>query len=119
MRNGKVVHRFTEDEPVKETVQASAPMGATEEIVESYAKLIKQARQKMKLPVAVVAERINEKESYLQAIEGGRLTPTMAVAKKLEKELGIKLIEKVEGSAAPVAASSKKFSTPTLGDMVE
>jgi len=118
MRSGKIIHRFHEDEPGKPIAQSQPSAEATEEIVEDYAKIIKGARQKAKLPVAVVAERIREKESYLHAIENGRLAPTLDVAKKLEKELGIKLIEKVEGSAGATVASSAKFSEPTLGDML-
>jgi putative transcription factor len=120
MRSGKIIHRFYEDEPEKEVPQYRTPVQEAEEVVEDYAKRIKEARQKARLPIAVVAERISEKESYLQAIEGGRLTPTLDVAKKLEKELGIKLIEKGEASAAPSASapSKKKFSEPTLGDML-
>lgn len=117
MKTGKVIHRFHEEEPTQ--APESRPTGeATEEIVEDYAKIIKTARQKMKLHLSVVAERIREKESYLHAIENGRLSPTIEVAKKLEKELGIKLIEKVESSTGPSASSSSKFSEPTLGDMV-
>jgi len=91
----------------------------TEEIADDYAERIKKARQKMGLSTAVVAERINEMESYLDRIERGKITPTFAVAKKLEKELNIKLIEKVQPSIAPSAGGSKRFSEPTLGDMLE
>jgi ribosome-binding protein aMBF1 (putative translation factor) len=44
----------------------------------------------------------------------------MEVARKLEKELGIKLIEKVSSAMAPsTSASSSKFQPITLADMVE
>jgi putative transcription factor len=119
MRTGKIIHRFHDDEKPSEA-PVSRPAGpATEEVVENYAKVIKEARQSLKLPIAVVAERISEKESYLQAIEGGRLRPTMDVARKLEKELNVKLVETVEASVgASPAASTKKFTAPTLGDML-
>jgi putative transcription factor len=119
MRNGSIIHRFHDDEQPSEVPVSRPTAGATEEVVENYAKVIKEARQKLRLPITVVAERISEKESYLQAIEGGRLTPTMDVARKLEKELSIKLVEKVEASVgASPAASTKKFSAPTLGDLL-
>ena len=92
----------------------------TEEIAEDYADRIKTARQKMGIPISVVAEKINEMESYLERIERGKIMPTFAVAKKLEKELGIKIIEKVEASVeSSPTGSNKKFSEPTLGDMLE
>ncbi len=91
----------------------------TEELVENYGKILRRAREKMRLPLSVVAERINEKESYLEKIEREEMVPTFAVARKLEKELGITLIEKVSASVAPAAAEKKRFSEPTLGDMLE
>lgn len=119
-RGKKILYYLEDREP------SAAPMEMprkrveeTEEIVEDYAQRIRNARQKMRLPVAVVAEKINEMESYLERIEKGKVVPTFSVAKKLEKELGIKLIEKVEASVAPTVAKLKKFSEPTLGDMLE
>lgn len=120
MRGGKILHRFHEDEEgsvVEE--QRPAPELGGEEIVEEWGKVIRAARDRTHLPLAVVAERINEKESYLDAIENGRLMPSVPVARKLEKELGIKLIEKSAPSIAPSpAAATGKFSAPTLGDML-
>ncbi len=119
-RGKKILYYLEDREPL------SAPMEMprrrveeAEEIVEDYAQRIRSARQKIGLPIAVVAEKINEMESYLERIERGKVVPTFSVAKKLERELSIKLIEKVEASVAPTATKSKKFSEPTLGDMLE
>ena len=71
----------------------------------------------MGLGMSVIAEKIHEKESFLDAIENERLRPTFEVARKLEKELGIKLIEKIESEVLPDAPQKKgKFSEPTLAD---
>lgn len=122
-RGKKILYYLEENEPVPEPRQMERPrrgMEESEEIVDDYPERIKKARQKMGLPISVVAEKINEMESYLERIERGTITPTFAVAKKLEKELGIKLIEKVEASVAPSEHSKgKKFTEPTLGDMLE
>lgn len=122
MKSGKIVHRFYEEGEERPVVVQRMPsgLGSGEDIVEGYGKIIKNARERAGLPISVVAERVNEKESYLNAIEKERLKPTVAVAKKLERELKVKLVEKVEQAMAPSAASStKKFSEPTLGDMLE
>ena len=120
---GKKVLYYLEDREMPSDTQHIEKPGRkheeTEEIVEDYADRIKRARQKMGLPISVVAEKINEMESYLERIERGKIAPTFAVAKKLEKELGIKLIEKVEESVAPTISGKKKFSEPTLGDLLE
>ncbi|MDD5340493.1 MAG: helix-turn-helix domain-containing protein [Candidatus ainarchaeum sp.] len=122
MRTGKVIQRFHEDEGGAAVMDAPRPapeLGGGEDIVEDWGPLIKHARDKAKLPLAVVAERISEMESYLDAIENGRLMPSIPVAHKLEKELGIKLIEKSSPSVAPSpAAQSRSFSAPTLADML-
>lgn len=118
----KILYHLDEAGEAREGTERRGPppkFEETEEIVENYGKLIKNAREKLGLSRSVVAEKINEKESYLERIERGELTPTFAVARKLEKELGIKLLEKVQASVAPSTSSSKKFSEPTLADMLE
>jgi ribosome-binding protein aMBF1 (putative translation factor) len=61
--------------------------------------------------------KIGEKENYLEAIEQERVKPTLATAKKLEKFLGIKLIEKeVESGIGDLP--SVKGGGATLGDML-
>ena len=121
-RGKKVLYYLEDREMPADTHRMERPrqkMEETEEIVEDYADRIKKARQKMGLPISVVAEKINEMESYLERIERGKVMPTFSVAKKLERELGIKLIEKVEESVAPTVSGKKKFSEPTLGDLLE
>jgi putative transcription factor len=119
MRSGKILHTFDEEGGAPAAAAAYAPAGESDEILEDYARIIHGARERAGLPLSVVAERIKEKESYLHAIEGGRLVPTIEVARKLEKELGIKLVEKSAPSiAASGAAGTRSFTPPTLGDMV-
>ncbi len=119
---GKKVLYFLDEETEGPQDIRKMPRGKleeTEEIVEEYGKIIRGARQKMGLTVAVVAERINESESYLEHIEREELTPTFKVAKKLEKELGIKLVEKVQPSVSAAVEKKGEFREPTLGDILE
>ncbi|MEW6721671.1 MAG: multiprotein-bridging factor 1 family protein [Candidatus Micrarchaeota archaeon] len=118
MRSGKVLFRFEEGSPASPPPSVSV-MEAGEEIIEGYGRRISGARDRLKLPLSVVAERVREKESYLNAVEHERLMPTLEVARKLEKELGIKLIEKVQATAGGASTSPRSFSEPTLGDMVD
>jgi len=119
MRGGKVLHRFDDEGAPLARPAAASTVESSEEITENYGKLIKAAREKSGLPLAVVAERTKEKESYLQAIEHERLMPTLEVARKLEKELGIRLVEKTQSVAGPAASGPKVFTPPTLADMVD
>jgi putative transcription factor len=120
MRSGKVLHRFDDDEAVVPPVpSAPATLESGEEVAEGYGKTIRNARERMGLPIAVVAERINEKEAYLHGIEAERLMPTLEIARKLEKELAIKLVEKVQASVGPSSSGPRTFTPSTLADMIE
>jgi len=123
MRSGKVLYRLDDDEVKSEPVESAKPRKTSldqgEEIVEDAAARIRKAREKTGLNIAVIAEKINETESYIDAIENKRLSPTFEIARKLEKELGVKLIEK--SAAEELSEESKKpsrFSAPTLGDAI-
>ncbi len=120
-RGGKTLYRlYDEEDSAPVAVKRRAPM-ETEEIVDDFDKIIKTAREKKGLPLTVVAERISEKESYIHAIEHGRLSPTLPVAKKLEKELGIKLIEKVTEDLTPLSEKGTRGGNKelTLADMLD
>jgi putative transcription factor len=96
-----------------------APFGEEQEIVDNYNILIRKAREQSGLKMEVVAERISEKTSYLESIEHGKLIPTIQVARKLEKELGIKLVETVHEEVISSTTQQKtKFSGATLGDAI-
>jgi putative transcription factor len=115
----KIIYKLEDDEETHQSmpVAPTRKTEETEEIVEGYGKIIRAAREKMGLPPGVLAEKINERENYLEKIERESMSPTLAVARKLEKELGIKIIEKVTASVSPTTAK-KRFSEPTLGDMI-
>jgi putative transcription factor len=67
-----------------------------EVIVEGYSKLVKNAREKLELNHKELGQKVAERESVLSKIETGAFVPDLVLAKKLQKTLNIKLIEKVE-----------------------
>ena len=71
----------------------------------------------MGLPLDVLAERINEKWSFLERVEHEKTLPDDKLCRKLEKELGIKLMVPVAVGAA-VAAKSPSGGM-TLGDILD
>jgi uncharacterized protein (TIGR00270 family) len=87
------------------------------EVVEGFGALIAAARKKMGLPIEVLAERINEKHSFLERVEHEKTLPDEKVAHKLEKELGIKLLQVATESIAP--STSRSGAGMTLGDILE
>lgn len=66
------------------------------EIVQDFATLIKQAREKMGLSQDALAKKINEKVSVIKLIETGKLKPSILLGKKIERALKINLFTKVE-----------------------
>ncbi|MDO8554336.1 MAG: multiprotein bridging factor aMBF1 [Candidatus Micrarchaeota archaeon] len=118
--HGKLLHRIESKlMPTQEKQEKPMPRSIGEdEIVEDYAARVKSKREQIGLPLAVIAEKINEKESYLDHIETGKLMPTIAVARKLEKELGIKLIEKVYTEVSSSIAKSIASRDATLGEFI-
>ncbi|MCL4332093.1 MAG: multiprotein bridging factor aMBF1 [Candidatus Thermoplasmatota archaeon] len=65
------------------------------EVTPDYAEIIKTAREKMSWSQDDLAAKLMEKKNVLSSIERGALRPDIKVARKLEKLLGIKLIETI------------------------
>jgi putative transcription factor len=100
-------------------VEDSAPRGRIEiEVVDGYGPLIADARKKMGLPLEVLAERISEKHSFLERVEHEKMLPDEKLARKLEKELGIKLLQEVASGTA-VDVKDRQGAGMTLGDILE
>lgn len=97
----------------------SSPARAREEIevVDGYGSVIAAGRKRLGLPIEVLAERINEKLSFLERVEHEKTLPDEKIARKLEKELGIKLLQSVAIAEGPPAGASK--GGVTLGDILE
>lgn len=95
------------------------PEKQEETIVEGYGELIKSSRTRMSLPMKVVAERLNEKESYLDRIEEQKTLPTIALAKKLEKFFGIRIISTGIDNDTNNTAPTQKKENASLGEFAE
>jgi len=65
-------------------------------IVADYGKRVNSGRQRAGLKQEELADKINERVSNLKAVEAGKRTPTLVLARKLENALNIKLIENNE-----------------------
>ena len=67
-----------------------------EVIISDYSKLVKDAREKLGLTHQELGQKMAERESVISNVETGSLRPDMMLVKKLQRALGIKLLEKVE-----------------------
>jgi putative transcription factor len=62
------------------------------EVRRDYAKVLREAREKMGLTQEELGKKINEKASVISHLEGGKLKPDIALARKLEHFFKIKLL---------------------------
>jgi putative transcription factor len=84
------------------------------DIVDDYAARIRHAREAKGLSQKDLAMQMMEREHLVRKIENSELIPEEGVRRKLEKALGIRLLE------GPVTESEKKAANvlaPTLGDL--
>jgi len=100
------------DEGIMQQTQARSAEEV--ELVENYGEVIRKAREALGLPMKVLAERISEKESTLMRIEKQKAPPTEKERKKLERELGIRLLAKAEEKR--VAAGPRRDEPISLWD---
>ena len=86
------------------------------DIVVDFGMRIREARERMRIERRVLAELVNEKESFLERIEAERTIPNETLAAKLERALGIKLFEEI--THEHIATKKEKRGELTLGDVV-
>ena len=85
------------------------------EIVDDYAVRIRHAREEKGLSQKDLALQMMERELLVKKIEKGELVPEEAVRRKLEKILGIRLLESAVADAEKKAKAD--VLAPTLGDV--
>ena len=86
-------------------------------VASDFDERIRDARESAGLTQEELADRLNEKASVIRKLERGDHLPSDRVQKKLEKALGISMVEgqDVEDSEW----SSDSSGTMTLGDVVK
>lgn len=104
----KISHKPIRSEPHFETIET---------IIPGYAQKIKKARERLGLNQEDFAKKINEKESLLHKMETGSFEPSLPLARKLERLLGIKLIQKAEEEK--IVSSKTPSEGLTIGDLIK
>ena len=102
------------------TKKRSVPQKPKKELVEmivpNYSKIIREKREKMGLKQKEFAKFLAERESLIHKMESGNYKPSLELARKLEKQLSVKLIEEKEFEPQNLKAEKKIY---TIGDMVK
>ncbi len=95
------------------------------EVVPDYAERVRRARERLGLSQEELAIRVKERVNVIKRIEAGTLVPTVDLARRLEKVLGVKLLEPVVEEDVELGAGGAggrrrrgEFEL-TLGDIVE
>lgn len=98
--------------------QSKSLLETEKELVDKFDKKILNRLREIGISYHVLAERLNEKESYIERIVQGKTRPDEKTAHKIEKELNIELFEE---ASAPASSTSfqKEHKEMTLGDVIE
>lgn len=120
VKYGKVIS--APREPVKTIKRRPQPVREEEPetlklVVEDYPSKLKSRREQLGMSQKDFAKHINEKESVVHSLERGSLKPSLELARKLEKKLGVRLIEEHTETRTPT--SSSKSESFTLGDFIK
>ena len=120
---GEVISRVKVSKPIfkvkkAENVASGEEEETIESVVEDYAKLVREKREALGLTQEELARKLNEKESIIHKIETGCYTPTIALAKKLERFLGIKLVTEEKITKPKLATKPRDDEHLTLADAI-
>ncbi len=108
-----------------ERVLSSGDEVTSEDLVENYGQLIKKTRESKGMTQEELAAKLMIKTTLLSKIEREEITPDIKLARKIEKVLNIKLLEKLQPSEVTTEEkdeeSRKKKSGYgiTLGDLIK
>lgn len=89
----------------------------TEKIIPNYSQKIRKARVKNNMTQEEFAKKLNIKESLLHKIENSAFKPSIPLARKLEKNLKINLIEEIEDEKIEI--KKEKTEGITIGDLIK
>jgi putative transcription factor len=117
--------RVTQRQPQSAVPKKPAPRPAAPrppplevELVENFGAVIRRARENLGLSREALAAMLGVKETVLRRIEAGQLQPDLALAKRLERALGVRLL--VEAAEEGIAKSGGKVERGlTLGEVAE
>lgn len=88
------------------------------EVVDDYDEIIRSARDRLNLTQEELGQKVTEKSSVINRLEAKKMTPDEKLARKLEKVLNIKLLEKSEGGDSFEVPTGEKGDL-TIGDIIK
>jgi putative transcription factor len=92
----EIIRRRLEQRERRQTTRDIYEQTGVKELVDDYHKRIQQARSKLGWNQEQLGQKINERKSVISKIENKSMKPDDKLVRKLEKALGIKLMEVME-----------------------
>jgi putative transcription factor len=93
--------------------------GMEKDLVANWNHLIEQARRKKGLTREELGFRIGERTVTIAKLENGDLRPSDQTITKLEKELGIQLMEEIKSVSTGTGSQTRAQGGFTLGDFIK
>jgi putative transcription factor len=113
---GKIQREPPKPRKSRPTKRISRARGPSEEVIEDYNSIIRNAREKKGWSREELAEKLYEKASVISRIESGKMIPDIKLARKIERTLKIRLIEKLEDvHSDDIGSTASKGAT--IGDI--
>ena len=88
------------------------------ECVDDYNDLIRTAREKKGMKREDLGRTMNEKASVIARLESGTMVPDVKLARKIEKALGIKILELLDDDKEFSDGASSSGGM-TIGDLIK
>lgn len=115
----KRLNNITKSKNILQKLPKKLGKDAEYEIVNDYSKIIKNARENMGWTIDLLAQQVHEKVSIIKKIESGKMVPSIDLAKRLERVLGVKLLELSIKDTSLSGSSTITDINITLGDVAE
>jgi putative transcription factor len=87
------------------------------DLIEDYSRVIKEAREKVKLSQQDLAMKAKAKLSVIQKIEIGKIEPPIPLSRELEHILHVKLLVPREEIDVPFASLNQAVQGVSIGDV--
>lgn len=122
-RHGKVLRTHRKNTIAQQDAKTFVPLKPQKEtiqlIVDDYPAKIKAKRESLGLKQEELALKLALKESLIHKMESGHFEPSIAIARKLERFLHIKLVEEHEEGQSNTGIMPRKDNAFTIGDFIK